>query len=213
MKNTFIKTVKNTVKHWYISLIIGVLFVISALYIFRTPLESYVSLSILFSSLFLVSGILEVIFSLSNRKEIDNWGWTLFAGILNTVIGGILLSNPGFTIVLLPIYVGFGLMFRSIQGMSSSFELKSYKVKGWWQLLVLGIIGLIFSVVMIFNPLLGGITIIYWTAGALLALGIFSIYYAFVLRKLKKYSKRISSDLKDRYEAIQKEMHDQLHDN
>lgn len=72
MKNTFIKTVKNTVKHWYISLIIGVLFVISALYIFRTPLESYVSLSILFSSLFLVSGILEVIFSLSNRKEIDN---------------------------------------------------------------------------------------------------------------------------------------------
>lgn len=213
MKNSFVKTVRDAVKHWYISLIIGVLFVVSALYIFRTPLESYVSLTLLFSLLFLVSGILEIIFSLSNRKEIDNWGWTLFAGILNTVIGFILLSNPGFTIVLLPVYVGFGLMFRSIQGMSSSFELKSYKVKGWWQLLILGLLGLIFSVVMIFNPLLGGITIMYWTAGALLALGIYSIYYAFVLRRLKKYSKRISSDLKSRYEAIQKEIHDQLCDN
>lgn len=123
------------------------------------------------------------------------------------------MSNPGFTIVLLPIYVGFGLMFRSIHGMTSSFELKSYKAKGWWQLLILGILGFIFSIVMIFNPVVGGITIIYWTAGALLALGGFGIYYAFVLRKLKKNSKRISADLKNRYEAIQKEMHDQLNDN
>ena len=112
------------------------------------------------------------------------------------------MSNPGFTIVLLPIYVGFGLMFRSIHGMTSSFELKSYKAKGWWQLLILGILGFIFSIVMIFNPVVGGITIIYWTAGALLALGGFGIYYAFVLRKLKKNSKRISADLKNRYEAI-----------
>lgn len=42
MENSFIKTVRNTVNHWYIPLIIGVLFVISSLYIFRTPLESYV---------------------------------------------------------------------------------------------------------------------------------------------------------------------------
>lgn len=210
MEKSFIKTVRNTVNHWYIPLIIGLFFVVSALYIFRTPLESYVSLSILFSWLFLASGILEILFSLSNRKEIENWGWTLFAGILNIVIGIILLSNPGFTMVLLPIYIGFGLMFRSIHGMSSSFELKSYKVNGWWQLLILGVLGLIFSVIMIFNPLFGGITIVYWTGASLLALGFFSIYYAFVLRKLKKYSNNISTDLKNRYEAIQKEINDQL---
>ena len=208
MSRTFFKSVKNAVKHWYVPLIIGILFIISGIFIFRTPLESYVSLSILFSSLFLVAGIMEVVFALTNKEEIDNWGWLLFSGILNFILGAVLLANPEVSMVVLPIYVGFGLMFRSIGAMSSAFELKNYGAQGWGGLLVMGILGLIFSTVMVWNPAFGGVTIVYWTGFALITLGFFSVYYAIQLKKLKNYSKNISSELKDRYEQIKKEIED-----
>lgn len=206
MSTTFFKTVKNAVKHWYIPLIVGLLFILSAFIIFRTPLESYLSLSILFSSLFLVSGILEVVFAFSNKEEIENWGWILFAGILNIVLGLLLLGNPEISMLVLPIYVGFGLMFRSVSSMSASFELKHYGIKGWGGLLTIGIIGLIFSFIMVWNPVFGGLTIVYWTAFTLLTLGFFGIYYSIQLKKLKRKTKNISSDLRKRYESIKKEI-------
>jgi len=36
----------------------------------------------LFSWSFIVSGILEIIFALQNKNEVDGWGWYLTVGIL-----------------------------------------------------------------------------------------------------------------------------------
>ena len=80
--SNFFKTVKNTVKYWYIPLIIGLTFIGTGIYTLVSPLESYVALSIIFSLSFLFSGLAEMVFSVANRDEIDNWGWTLAFGIL-----------------------------------------------------------------------------------------------------------------------------------
>lgn len=213
MSPTLLKTVKNAVNHWYIPLIVGILFILCSIYVFKTPVESYLSLSLLFSFAFLIAGIMEIVFSISNRKEIDNWGWLLFSGILSLILGVILISNPALSVILLPIYVGFGLMFRSVSAMSTSFELKSYGITDWIGMFLLGLAGLIFSIIMIWNPVLGGISIVYWTALSLLSLGIFGIYYSFQLRKVKNKSAQISKDLKDRYDAVKKEITAELQEN
>jgi uncharacterized membrane protein HdeD (DUF308 family) len=58
-------------------------------------------------------------------------------------------------------------------------------VKSWVGPLLFSILGIIVSAIMIFNPVLGGLTIIMYTAIALLMVGIFQIILSFSLKKLK----------------------------
>jgi len=186
METSPLKTIKNGIKHWYLLLIAGLLYIAVGIWVLLTPVTSYLALALLFSISFIVSGISEIIFSISNRKELDSWGWKLAYGLLTAIIGLILLNSPLLTIATLPLYVGFVVLFRSIMAISFSIELSSYGVKQWGWLLFIGILGLIFSYILIWNPGLAGLTLVYWTGLALITLGIYSIYFSIQLNKLRK---------------------------
>ena len=186
MQNSTFKTIKNDIKHWYLLLIVGLLYIGVGIWVFVTPLSSYLALSILFSVSFLASGISDIVFSISNRKEIDSWGWKLAFGILSTIVGLILLSQPLISITALPLYVGFMGLFYSIMAISFSIEFKSYGIKSWGGLLFIGILGIIFSSILLWDPLFGGLTLVYWTGLAFITVGIYHIIFSIQLNKLRK---------------------------
>ena len=206
MRKSIFKTFNDTIKHWYIPAIVGSIFIVVGIYTFASPATSYVALSILFSLSFLFSGISEIVFSLTNRNEMDNWGWVLAFGILTTVIGGLLLSNPAVSMATLTFYVGFLILFRSISALSFSLDLKDYGIGDWCALMALGVIGLIFSIIMIWNPAFAGMTIVIWTGLAFITTGIFSLYMAFKLKKLNELPQKMSEDLKLRHRQLQQEI-------
>jgi uncharacterized membrane protein HdeD (DUF308 family) len=158
----------------------------------------------------LYSGITEILFSISNRNEIDNWGWTLTFGVLTFVLGVLLVVNPEIPMKTLPIYIGFIVLFRSIMGISYAIELKNYGVKDWKNLLMIGVLGLILAFILVWNPLFAGMTIMFWIGIAIVAAGIFSIYLAFKLRKINEMPNKISSELKSRYEIIRQELNEEI---
>ncbi len=123
--NNFFKTIANAIKHWYIPLIVGIIFALTGIYTLFSPLKAYLTLSVLFSLSFLISGLSEIIFSISNRKEIDNWGWTLTFGIVTALFGVLLVMNPQISITTLPFYVGVVVLFRSIMGIAYALDLKN----------------------------------------------------------------------------------------
>ena len=186
MKNQVLTSARKSIKYWYIPLIIGLIFLATGIYTFMVPLESYLTLTLLFGISFLVSGIMEVSFSIANRKYIENWGWSLVSGILSLAIGILLMFRPDLSILTLPFYVGFWVFFRSLMAIGTSIDLKRFGILDWGNLMLIGVFGLIFSFFLIWNPLFAGITIVVWTALALISIGIFGIYFAFKLRKLKK---------------------------
>ena len=206
MRKSIFKTFNDTIKHWYIPAIVGSIFIVVGIYTYASPATSYVALSILFSLSFLFSGISEIVFSLTNRNEMDNWGWVLAFGILTTVIGGLLLSNPAVSMATLTFYVGFLILFRSISALSFSLDLKDYGIGDWGALMALGVIGLIFSIIMIWNPAFAGMTIVIWTGLAFITTGIFSLYMAFKLKKLNELPQKMSEDLKLRHRQLQQEI-------
>lgn len=206
MRKSMFKTFNDTIKHWYIPAIVGSIFIVVGIYTFASPATSYVALSILFSLSFLFSGISEIVFSLTNRNEMDNWGWVLAFGILTTVIGGLLLSNPAVSMATLTFYVGFLILFRSISALSFSLDLRDYGISDWGALMALGVIGLIFSIIMIWNPAFAGMTIVIWTGLAFITTGIFSLYMAFKLKKLNELPQKMSEDLKLRHRQLQQEI-------
>ncbi len=189
METTVLNSVKSSTKNWWLSLLLGVLFILLGIWVFRTPLASYISLSMLFSVLIFISGIFGVIFSISNRKEMEGWGWHLTGGILDLMIGSVLVLYPAITMAILPFFVGFWILFRGVFAIGLSFQLRSYSVPNWGLLLFFGILIVLFSFLLLLNPIFTSLGIVYMTALAFVVMGIFRIILAFNLKRIHKYLK------------------------
>lgn len=199
----FIKSIKNAIGHWYIPMLVGVLFILVSVVSFVSPLGLLLAFSILFSLSFLLSGISEIIFSIANRDQLENWGWTLGFGIITGIVGLLLLLNPIISTATLAFYVGFVILFRSIAAISFALDVKKYGSRRWGGLMVLGVLGAVFSFVLLWNPLFAGMSVVVLVALSFLFAGLFNIYFSFQLRKLHKYSKQLSPKLQERVHELQ----------
>lgn len=203
------KSIRNAIKHWYIPLLVGLLFVIVSIVTFTSPASSLLALAILFSLSLLFGGIGEIIFSVANKDQLENWGWSLAFGIITLVVGVLLLINPALSMTTLAFYVGFVVLFRSIAAISFALDIKRYGSKNWGGLLAVGILGAIFSFILLWNPAFAGMSIVIWVALSFLFTGLFSIYLAFQLRKLHKSSKGLSEKLKKRFLELQDDIREE----
>lgn len=186
MATTVLNSVQSTVKNWWVSILIGMLYILVGFWVFRTPLASYISLSIIFSVFIFISGLLEITFAISSRKETHGWGWYLVGGIFDLIIGLFLISSPVMTMAMLPFFVGFWLLFRGIMAIGISIQLSTMGIPNWGWLLVSGIATIIFSILVLANPVFGGLSIVYMTAFAFIMIGIFRIFLGFDLKKINK---------------------------
>ena len=184
--------IKSAVKYWWVPLLVGILFIVSGIYTLMTPTETFLVLTVFFSVSFLVSGIFEVFFALSVRDSLEGWGWLLVYGLINLVVGMILINNPEISVATLPIYIGLLVMFRAITAIGSSMDLKRNGVSDWSYLLILGILGIVFSFILIRNPGFVGLSLGVWVAIALITIGIAAAFFSFRLKDLHTTAKKIS---------------------
>lgn len=212
MSLPFLNSIKNSIKHWYIPLLVGILFVIISIVVFTSPMGSLLTLSLFFALSFLFGGISEIVFSIANRDQLENWGWSLAFGIITFVVGISLVSHPALSLTVLAFYIGFLLLFRSIASISFALDVKKHGSKNWGGLLIFGILGAIASFILIWNPVVAGLSVVVLVAMSFLFAGLFSILLAFQLRKLHKSSKQISAKLRERYDDLMVEIRDEWDD-
>ena len=109
---TFIDKMDYAVKNWWLSLLVGLLYIIVAIYLMFAPLASYVALSILFSVSMFVSGLFEIAFALANKKGISSWGWYLAGGIIDLILGPETIRHTELGLVHGLRYLGYPLLHR-----------------------------------------------------------------------------------------------------
>ena len=127
---TIFDELKQEVKNWWISLILGILYVVVALSLMFSPLDGYAALSILFSVSMLVSGLLEISFAVSNRRRVSSWGWYLAGGIIDMILGFYLIAYPLLSMEVIPFIIAFWLMFRGFSSVGYAMDLKRYGKTG-----------------------------------------------------------------------------------
>jgi len=190
-----ISAIAGTVKNWWVFLIIGILLLIGSYYMFTTPVESFIGLAGLFSALILVSGLFRVFFALTNKDDIENFGLYLAGGVLDVIVGFILLKYPGMTLVLFSLFIGFWLLFRGFNIISISFQVKKQEDSNWFWILLFGILVVIFAFMAIVNPLIGASYLVITLALAIMFAGIANIFLALRLRKVKSKVKDVKEKL------------------
>ncbi len=181
-----VSAIRNNVKYWWLYLLNGIIFLIAGFVVFSNPFSSYVLLSIFFSVTLFVTGIFEIAFAVSNRKGHVGWGWSLASGIVDLVIGFILMLYPSVSMAVIPLFLAFWFMFKGISLIGFSIQLHTEKIPNWGWVLVGGISLIVIAIFILDNPTLGVAAILGLMAAAFWGTGIFSIIFAFRLRHVKK---------------------------
>lgn len=209
MSNTISKSIA-TIKNWWLFLLSGILLIAGAIYIFYAPENSYVSLAWIFSILIFVNGISNLIFSISNHKHLKGWVWYLTGGIFEIILGIILISYPVITLVLLPVFVGFWLLFRGINLIGNSFELKNLGILDWGWFLLFGVALTVVASTMILLPIIGHFTVLLVTATGLLIFGIANIMLSVKLKRIKSLTldkvSNFKKNIKSQFNNLKKEI-------
>ncbi len=187
MENDLLNTVRRAVKNWWVSLLVGIICVAFGIWCLVTPLETFLALTILFVAGFFISGIFEIVFAITNRDSMNNWGWTLAIGIIDILFAVLLLSNPALAPAVLVYFIIFWLMFQSFWGIGTSIDLSKFKNSGWGWLLAIAILGLILSIVLLFQPVIAGVMASYLFSSIFILYGIFRIILGIRLKSYHNY--------------------------
>ena len=183
--SNILENIRYDVKNWWWFLIMGLLFIATGVIIYARPAEGYVGLSVLFSIVMMSSGISQIFFSTGNSSTLKGWGWIFVSGLIDLALGTYLFVYPVVTMVTLPYFVGFWLVFRAFSVMGFSFDLKNLNVSGWGWLLFGGLVTLVCGGLIIYYPAAGVVGIIAVSGSALILAGVLHIYAAFQLKSLK----------------------------
>jgi len=180
-------SLKQAVKNWWIFLLVGIIAVVLGIWCMVTPLTTFIALTFVFVISFMISGISEIIFALTNRECIKNWGWILALGILELIFAIFLLVNMSITPLVFSYFIAFWVLIQAIWGIAMAFDLKKISNSGWGWLLALSILGIIVAIILLSQPLIAGISAAMILSFGFLAYGILRIYIAFRLKSLHKY--------------------------
>ena len=203
---------KQSIKYWWLFVLLGAFLTFGGIYIMFTPLESYITISIFVSILIFFNGISDIVVAVSNREIIKGWGWFLTGGILELLLGIVLMRHPQITMNILPLLVGFWLMFGAISSISTAFEIRSYKIKGWGWIMGLGVLLLLFSVLVFMNPIYGSSMIVFFTAFAIISYGMSYIVIGMKLKQIKDLAGDLKGMAKEGWDDLKKRVTDILND-
>ncbi|MDR0272551.1 MAG: DUF308 domain-containing protein [Clostridiales bacterium] len=177
--------IEKIVKRWYAPLISGIIFICAGIGAFAFAKATIFTLILLVGLSFLLSGIIEGVASIVKRKDLPQWGWSLILGCINLIFGLWLLMHPAGAMILIAVFVSLSVMFRSIGGIILSIKRKK-AIPRRGLLLAFGILGVIFSFILLIHPLFAWTTIVVFMGMTLIVAGIFCICLSLFLRKLKK---------------------------
>ena len=157
--------VARVVKHWWLMLIAGLLCVIMGIVVFVFPMESYLTLSILFGVLMLIVGAVQLIIASTSGNYLAMRGYMVVGGALDIILGIFLCVYTGASLIVLPIMMGLWLMYHSFMIIALGGDMETFNLSGSGLVIVGGVLLLLLSILVLVNPLSAGIATVIIFAG------------------------------------------------
>ena len=181
------KTVRMNMNknYWWLQILLGIAFIAFGVWFWFTPQETYITLAVFFSVWIFVTGIFEIINAFGSSKHSGQWVIYLIGGLIDLFIGSILMAHENLTMEILPIFLGFWLLFRAIMLVVMYFELKRGSKGVSTVLLWSAVLSIICALIILAKPLVGDLTIVYSTAFAFFFIGAYRLILGNKLRKMQ----------------------------
>ena len=175
------------IKKWWLLLIAGILCIVAGICVFAFPIESYVTLAVLFGILMLLTGAAQLIISSTSGNYLMMKGYFIVGGVLDVILGIFLCVYPGVSLFVLPILMGLWMMYHSFIIISFGADMDTFRLSGGGMFTVFGILLLMLSVFVLVDPFSVGVATVLFVAGVgLILLGLLFCSISVKLRDLHK---------------------------
>ena len=179
-------------KNWWLLLIVGVAYTILGVVVWNYPGETVLAAAVYIGIILLVTGFSYIGLAIGG---IEKRGWYLAGGIIDIILGGIVLVNPITSASMLVLTIGIWFVFKGAMMFGESFSLKKDGYKLWWLNMIGGILIIIFGWMITGNPLAGTMAVVAYVSVSLWIKGIVMISSAFGLKAAGKLENEIEQDL------------------
>jgi uncharacterized membrane protein HdeD (DUF308 family) len=107
------------------SFLSAIVSILAGIYILYRPLSGMLSLTLVLAAFFFAQGITQIFASLSHRRVLKSWGWVLLSGVVDLILGGIIMSGwPETSAWVLGILVGVNLFMFGVALIMTAFASK-----------------------------------------------------------------------------------------
>jgi uncharacterized membrane protein HdeD (DUF308 family) len=172
---------KQITRNWYMVLIKGIIMILLAILVFNHPGATLLGVAVYLGIGLVITGIIAIGLGIAERKLSPNWGWRTFEGVIDLILGLIVINNPILTVSIIPFLIGF---WAAIYGIFLFIDAFSSKDSRGLKM-ISGILIFLLAWVLMFNPLFMGLTMVIWFGVLLLINGIANVIISFGLRKIK----------------------------
>ena len=177
----------RVIRHWWLLMLAGLLAIAAGICVFVFPVESYVTLSILFGILMLITGAVQLIIASTSGNYLMMRGYIIVGGVLDVILGIVLCVYPGISLFLLPIMMGFWLMYHSFMIIALGGDMSTFKIPGNGMMILGGVLLLLLSIFVLVDPFSIGVVTVLTVAGAgLILLGVLMCSISVALKDIGK---------------------------
>lgn len=149
------------------------------------PGEAFVAISWLVGLLILLTGIFGLFFGLRAQRFLPNAGSTTLLAVFQIIVGLLFICNGLVAAESLLIVFVMWVIFEGVSLAVLSFDYKRSGYNGWWIMLLLGILSLVFGVIALHNPKGVGTFMGVLLGIGILANGIDRIVAVFALKRIQ----------------------------
>jgi uncharacterized membrane protein HdeD (DUF308 family) len=183
---------KKSTKIWLA--ITGILLIALGVICIIRPADTLFATAWLIGLLTLFAGISKLMFTFRTQAFLPNSGTRALSAILEIIVGIIFLANSIFLAVSLPAIFAMWILIESVVITVDSFDYKKVGFTYWWVILLLGICGIVLSILGLRNPDVTAVTLT-----TLIGISIISVgcAYIFALAGINKFEKKIDNFRKE----------------
>ena len=165
----------------------GILCMVAGIAVFIFPMESYMTMGLLFGILMLFVGAAQLIVASSSGNYLAMKGYVIVGGILDLIMGIILSINPAVSLVLMPVLLGIWMLYHSFMIMAFGGDMETFRIDGSGWTIAGGALLMLLSIFVLVNPMSAGVATVVTLAGVgLIVFGLLLCVLSFKLKDLHR---------------------------
>ncbi len=155
-----------------VGIVISIVMIICGILCLVFPTKTLSTIVIIGAIMLMVSGVYQIIDYVS-LPSILRWAGNMSSGVINVIIGLILLISPKQVTIHVLVYIfGFILLFYGINKLTFAHQLSYFNMQGYSWPIITSIITIIVALIFLISPMVVSIVLSYMLAIYLIAEGV-----------------------------------------
>lgn len=175
---------EKVLKAFYKSSIITslILFVLGILLIFESE-ATILSISYIIGGCLVAAGLTAIINFFRKRMKDSFSELNIVYGIVTSVAGILIITNPYVIGSFIPIVIGIGIIINSAMKLQYAFELKNIHNNMWKTTMLISIISTLCGIILLFNPFAGAVILTKIIGGFIIIYAILDMISTYTIKR------------------------------